>query len=76
MVTDILAKGTELYVAGDRRPLERAFGGAADDGVIDLPGRHEPQEAGRAEAAGGGRALSRGYSGMWNVNIRSASIRA
>ena len=51
MVTDILAKGTTLLVAGDPAPLERAFGEAADDGVIDLPGRDEPQEAGRAEAA-------------------------
>jgi manganese-dependent inorganic pyrophosphatase len=38
MVTDILAKDTELYVAGDATPLELAFGRPADDGVIDLPG--------------------------------------
>ena len=38
MVTDILAKDTELLVAGDPAPLERAFGKPVDDGVIDLPG--------------------------------------
>jgi len=38
MVTDILSKGTSLYAAGDRPLLERAFGRAADDGVVELPG--------------------------------------
>ena len=38
MVTDILAKGTKLLVAGDPAPVERAFGHAADGGVVDLPG--------------------------------------
>jgi manganese-dependent inorganic pyrophosphatase len=38
MVTDILAKGTELLVAGDMAPLERAFDREADDGVLELPG--------------------------------------
>jgi manganese-dependent inorganic pyrophosphatase len=38
MVTDILEKGTELYVAGERGPIDRAFDGAAHDGVVDLPG--------------------------------------
>jgi manganese-dependent inorganic pyrophosphatase len=38
MVTDILAKGTDLLVAGDRGPVERTFGRATDDGVIELPG--------------------------------------
>jgi manganese-dependent inorganic pyrophosphatase len=38
MVTDILAKGTELLVAGDKAPLERAFGRPTDDGVLSLPG--------------------------------------
>jgi manganese-dependent inorganic pyrophosphatase len=38
MVTDILAKGTDLLVAGDMAPLERAFGREADDGVLQLPG--------------------------------------
>ena len=44
-------EGTELLVAGDAAPLERAFGERAD-GRRDRPaGRDEPQEAGRAEAA-------------------------
>jgi manganese-dependent inorganic pyrophosphatase len=38
MVTDILAKGTDLLVTGDRGPVERTFGRATDDGVIELPG--------------------------------------
>jgi manganese-dependent inorganic pyrophosphatase len=38
MVTDILAKGTDLLVAGDMAPLERAFDREADDGVLELPG--------------------------------------
>ena len=38
MVTDIMSKSTELYVSGDRAVVGRAFGGHADDGVIDLPG--------------------------------------
>jgi manganese-dependent inorganic pyrophosphatase len=38
MVTDILAKGTQLLVAGDLAPVERAFGVEPDGGVIDLPG--------------------------------------
>ena len=38
MITDIVAKGTELLVAGDAAPVERAFGVDADDGVLDLPG--------------------------------------
>ena len=38
MVTDILAKDTELYVSGDAGPLEQAFGVDAPDGVIPLPG--------------------------------------
>lgn len=37
MVTDILAKGTTLLVAGDRAGVARAFGSTAEDGVIDLP---------------------------------------
>jgi manganese-dependent inorganic pyrophosphatase len=37
MVTDIMAKATELYAAGDRSLLERALGRGAD-GVIHLPG--------------------------------------
>jgi manganese-dependent inorganic pyrophosphatase len=38
MVTDILAKDTELYVDGETGPLETAFGKEVKDGVIDLPG--------------------------------------
>jgi manganese-dependent inorganic pyrophosphatase len=38
MVTDILSKGTELLAAGERGPLERAFGRPAADGVVSLPG--------------------------------------
>ena len=38
MVTDILSKGTELIAAGERGPLERAFGRPAADGVVSLPG--------------------------------------
>jgi len=38
MVTDILAKDTDLYVSGDAGPLEVAFGREARDNVIPLPG--------------------------------------
>jgi manganese-dependent inorganic pyrophosphatase len=38
MVTDILSRGTELLVAGDTAPLERAFGVEARDRVLELPG--------------------------------------
>jgi manganese-dependent inorganic pyrophosphatase len=38
MVTDILAKGSELLVAGDLAPVERAFDAEADGGVLELPG--------------------------------------
>jgi manganese-dependent inorganic pyrophosphatase len=38
MVTDILAKGSELLVAGDLDPVERAFNAEADGGVLKLPG--------------------------------------
>jgi manganese-dependent inorganic pyrophosphatase len=38
MVTDIMARGTELYVSGDRAVVARAFGGQVDDGRIELPG--------------------------------------
>jgi manganese-dependent inorganic pyrophosphatase len=37
MVTDILAKGSKLYLSGERPVVERAFG-RQEDGVIDLPG--------------------------------------
>lgn len=38
MVTDIVEKGTELLMAGDTTPVERAFGQEADGDVLDLPG--------------------------------------
>ena len=38
MVTDIIGKGTELYVSGDRAAVGRAFGARVEDGIIDLPG--------------------------------------
>ena len=38
MVTDIMARGTKLLVAGNPAPLERAFGVDAEGGVLDLPG--------------------------------------
>jgi manganese-dependent inorganic pyrophosphatase len=37
MLTDILAKGTDLLVAGDTAAAERAFGQATRDGVFNLP---------------------------------------
>ena len=38
MVTDIMAKGTKMLVAGEHGPLERVFGQPVVDGTIDLPG--------------------------------------
>jgi manganese-dependent inorganic pyrophosphatase len=38
MVTDILAKGTELFVAGEKASIEQAFGRAPDNGILTLPG--------------------------------------
>jgi manganese-dependent inorganic pyrophosphatase len=38
MITDIMAKGTKLLVAGDHAPLERVFGNEVRQGVVDLPG--------------------------------------
>jgi manganese-dependent inorganic pyrophosphatase len=38
MVTDIVEKGTQLLVAGNAAPVERAFGVDAQDGVVPLPG--------------------------------------
>jgi manganese-dependent inorganic pyrophosphatase len=38
MVTDILSKGTDLLVSGDKGTVERALGQTATDGVIELPG--------------------------------------
>jgi manganese-dependent inorganic pyrophosphatase len=37
MLTDILAKGTDLLVAGDTAAAERAFGRAPKDGTLNLP---------------------------------------
>ena len=37
IVTDILRKGSELYVSGELHAVERAFGQQAEDGVLDLP---------------------------------------
>jgi manganese-dependent inorganic pyrophosphatase len=38
MLTDIVGKGTELLVAGDRAAAERAFGASMEDGTLELPG--------------------------------------
>ena len=38
MVTDIVDRSTELIVAGDSAPVERAFGVEATDNILDLPG--------------------------------------
>ena len=38
MITDILSKGTDLLVAGDRGLVERAFGQRVSNGVLELPG--------------------------------------
>jgi len=38
MVTDILARDTDLLVRGETAPLELAFGRPVLDGVIELPG--------------------------------------
>ena len=37
MVTDILSKGTDLLVAGDAAPAERAFGKPLENGALPLP---------------------------------------
>ena len=38
MVTDIMAKATTLYAAGDRAVLDHAFGQRHGDGAVELPG--------------------------------------
>ena len=38
MVTDIMGKGSEVYLAGDRAVVARAFGGRVDEGRVELPG--------------------------------------
>jgi manganese-dependent inorganic pyrophosphatase len=37
MLTDILAKGTDLLVTGETAAVERAFGQPSKDGVLNLP---------------------------------------
>jgi manganese-dependent inorganic pyrophosphatase len=37
MVTDIVSKGTDLLVAGDAAPVERAFGRELENGSLPLP---------------------------------------
>jgi len=37
MVTDIISKGTDLLVAGDATPVERAFGAELENGSLPLP---------------------------------------
>jgi manganese-dependent inorganic pyrophosphatase len=37
MLTDILAKGTDLLVTGETAAVERAFGQPSEDGVLKLP---------------------------------------
>ncbi len=38
MVTDVLAKSTQLLIAGETAPVARAFETTAEDSLIDLPG--------------------------------------
>jgi manganese-dependent inorganic pyrophosphatase len=38
MITDVVAKGTEMLVAGDAAAVARSFGAETTDGMIDLPG--------------------------------------
>ena len=52
MVTDVLSKGTELLVAGDVAGVARDVRRAGARQHDRAPRRDEPQEAGRAEAAG------------------------
>jgi manganese-dependent inorganic pyrophosphatase len=54
MVTDILSKGTDLLVSGDKGAVERTLGETAKDGVIELPGviSRKKQLAPRLLAAG------------------------
>ena len=56
MVTDIMAKGSELLVAGDLARVERAFDAEASDGVLELPGvmSRKKQVAPRLLAAAAG----------------------
>ncbi len=38
MITDVVAKGTEMLVSGDAQAVARSFGVEASDSTIDLPG--------------------------------------
>ncbi|HEX3832514.1 MAG TPA: putative manganese-dependent inorganic diphosphatase [Solirubrobacteraceae bacterium] len=38
MITDVVAKGTEMLVAGDAAAVARSFGAEATDSMINLPG--------------------------------------
>ena len=38
MITDVVAKGTSMLVAGDVQAVARSFGVTAEDSTIDLPG--------------------------------------
>jgi manganese-dependent inorganic pyrophosphatase len=38
MITDVVAKGTEMLVAGDAAAVARSFGTEATDSMIELPG--------------------------------------
>ena len=74
MVTDILAKGTELLVSGDPAPLERAFGAEARDGVIDLPGvmSRKKQVAPRLLESRSTASCSSSPSKWWRRSARGA----
>ena len=37
MVTDIVSKGTDLLIAGDVGPVEKAFGKELQNGSLELP---------------------------------------
>lgn len=54
MVTDILSKGTDLLVTGDKGMVERTLAQTATDGIIELPGviSRKKQLAPRLLAAG------------------------
>ena len=63
MVTDIMGKATTLYAAGDKDRARPRVRDAAKGRRRRAPGGHEPQEAGRSEAARGTRrALRRGLA--------------
>ena len=59
MVTDILAKDTDLYVAGDAGPLEQRVRHRGQRRRDPAARRDEPQEAGRTEGPCGAVNLGR-----------------